>query len=489
MSESFRPVRALPASPSLEQQKKQARELLEAFRAGDPAALDRACRAHPRFNERRADFALSDAQLVLAREHGFASWPKLKASIEGVVHPGARQPYVADMAFYEARAAGLVEMHKGALPNALAQIRAWHPAFARASDEALAAARFTLDDARLVYARQNGAAGWEGLSAIVAELRQPGGDRHAFARAFAAIEQRATQRLAELLARHPELAAQQGTNGNTLLNLAVAIEREDGPLVRTLLAAGSDPGYPNDRGWTPLHQAAGADHVPLVELLVAAGAPITLSAHGDGGTPLAVALWWGAQHAAAALAEAGVVPDNLRVNAGLDRTERLARFFAADGRLTADAGEGRGFYRPHSGFPAWTPSDGSQEILDEALCWAARNDAVAALMLLAGRGANLQVAPYRGTPLMFAVAWHKPAAARWLLEHGADPNCFTAFHGQERGRVTALHLAAQTDDPELVQCLLDHGADPAIRDENYDGDPAGWARYKGCLRTLALLQS
>jgi ankyrin repeat protein len=519
MSTPFRPVRALSATPRIEQQKKQARELLRALQAGEPGALERARAVHPRHAERGGRYTLSDAQLVLAREYGFASWPRLKASIEGIARPGPRQPYVADPAWYEARAAGLVEMHRGALPNALAQIRAWHPGYAGMNDDALAAAAFTLDDARLVYARQNGAADWAGLLARVEALGsgpsgapgasdegvasrgsgasgraggharkdRDGGERDAFARAFAAIERRDAGGLRELVARDARLVSQQGTNGNTLLNLAVAVERAAGPAVTLLLEAGADPNLPNDRGWTPLHQAACTGDEELVGRLLEAGAVVTLSAHGDGGTPLAVALWWGRTRIAKVLAQAGVVPDNLRVRAGLDQAEELERFFDAGGGLVAEAGADRGFYRPHSGFLAWTPSDDPQEIVDEALCWAARNDAVAALEALAARGGNLHVAPCRGTPLMFAVAWRKPAAVRWLLGHGADANRRELFHGQERGRVTALHLAAQTDDPELVRMLLEHGADRSLRDENYDSDAAGWARHTDSRRALALL--
>ncbi len=486
MSEAFRPSRALPASPSLEQQKKQARELLRAARAGDPAALRRFREHHPRFSERSSHPALADAQLVLAREYGFASWPKLKACIDRVSRPGPTRPYVLDASWYEGRARGLVEMHKGALPNALAQIRAWHPAFSEASDAEIAAAELTLDDARLVYARQHGARDWDDLLARASRLRS--GEAEPFAQAFLAIEQRDDGRLRELLRRHPGLQDEQGTNGNTLLNLAVAIEKEDGPLVRSLLAAGADPNLPNDRGWTPLHQAAITNHTPLVSLLLDAGAAVTVSAHGDGGTPLVAALFWGHQETAAVLAEVAVVPDNLRINAALGRIDRLPRFFREDGSLTPEAGTGRGFYRPHSGFPAWSPSDDRAEILAEALSWAARNGALETMGFLIDRGAGIDATAYRGTPLMFAVAWHKPAAVRWLLEHGADPNRRAPFHGQETGRVTALHLAAQTDDPDLVRMLLDHGADRSIKDENYNSDPAGWAEHTGSLRTLALLR-
>ena len=74
-----RPTRSLPAVPSLEQQKKQARELLNAARAGDAEALQRVRSHHPR--AAAVDplaLSLADAQLVLAREYGFPSWPRLK---------------------------------------------------------------------------------------------------------------------------------------------------------------------------------------------------------------------------------------------------------------------------------------------------------------------------------------------------------------------------------------------------------------------------
>jgi len=401
--------------------------------------------------------------------------------------PGPTRLYVLNAAWYDDRARGLVEMHRGALPNALAQIRAWHPSFSGASDAEIAAAAFTLDDARLVYARQHGARDWEDLFSQLSRLGEEN-ETSAFAHAFEAIEERDSERLRELLSRYPALAGEEGTNGNTLLNLAVAIERADGPLVRALLAAGANPSAPNDRGWTPLHQAASVNRLPLIALLLEAGAAVTVSAHGDGGTPLAVALFWGHQQAAALLAGVAIVPDNLRINAALGRVDRLPRFFREDGALTPDAGAGRGFYRPHSGFPAWTPSDDREEVLGEALSWAARNGAVEAMEFLVDRGADLDDSVYRGTPLMFAVAWRKPAAVRWLLERGANPNRLALFHGQETGRVTALHLAAQTDDPELVRTLLDHGADREIRDENYDSDPAGWAEHAGSGRTLPLLR-
>ena len=79
MSPAPRP--ALPERPDLDQLKRQAKELLEAF---PPASPDATAEVHAHY--RGADpatFALHDAQLVLARAYGFESWPKLKAFVEG----------------------------------------------------------------------------------------------------------------------------------------------------------------------------------------------------------------------------------------------------------------------------------------------------------------------------------------------------------------------------------------------------------------------
>ena len=71
--------RTLADRPSLEQYKKQAKELLRDAAAGQPAALARVIRQHPRFRDLNPNpsprIALADAQLVLAREHGYESWP------------------------------------------------------------------------------------------------------------------------------------------------------------------------------------------------------------------------------------------------------------------------------------------------------------------------------------------------------------------------------------------------------------------------------
>ncbi|HEX3682046.1 MAG TPA: ankyrin repeat domain-containing protein [Bryobacteraceae bacterium] len=82
------PVKPLPADPNLDHLKHEARDLLKAHAAQSSGAAQRIREFHPRF-DRAADrevfaaqLSLSDAQLTIAREHGFASWTRLKRHIE-----------------------------------------------------------------------------------------------------------------------------------------------------------------------------------------------------------------------------------------------------------------------------------------------------------------------------------------------------------------------------------------------------------------------
>jgi hypothetical protein len=79
--------RQLPRRPHLDIPKREARELLSAWRAAQPEAIDRIRRRHPKFQEsessaiQAAPFRLNDAQLVVAREYGFSNWAQLKERV------------------------------------------------------------------------------------------------------------------------------------------------------------------------------------------------------------------------------------------------------------------------------------------------------------------------------------------------------------------------------------------------------------------------
>ena len=105
------PTVPLPAEPSFEQLRKQAKDLQRAVRAEEPAALAEVAERYPgglttgpagdapltttpvsdapagdapRPTARARDFPLTAAQLVVARRHGFTSWPRLKRHVETV---------------------------------------------------------------------------------------------------------------------------------------------------------------------------------------------------------------------------------------------------------------------------------------------------------------------------------------------------------------------------------------------------------------------
>jgi ankyrin repeat protein len=455
---------SLPASPSLEQLRRQAKELLRAVRAGDEAALARVAAEHPRPGE---PLKLSGAQLVIAREHGFPSWPRLRAYVDRVAAFGPRLQYAyhEDLEYYDGRAYGLLASAEDGTGGAVA-------AFERHG------APLTREGARTVIAREHGFPSWPALRRHVGGLRDSG---EPFARAYRAIEAHDAEGLPALLDRFPELVSARGTNGNDLLGMAGATCDER--LVAILLERGADVTRGNAHGWTPLHQAAYSDLPAMARMLLDAGAHVDVPARGDGGTPLVVALFWGNRATAELLAEHGLQPRNLRVAAGLGRLDVLDELIG-----TPEAGARRGFYRPHSGFPAWQPSDDPDEVRDEALAWAARNDRVEALDLLVERGAAIEADVYRGTALSWAAACGRVDAVRRLVELGAHPSRRSTFGGPGHGEgTTALHLAAQNGNLDVIRVLLELGADPTIRDRLYGGTPADWAEHGGHFAARDLL--
>lgn len=78
----------LPERPNLGHLKDQARDLIQAQKSGRPEAANRIRRQLPRLSQATdaeilaTPIPLHEALWIVAREYGFASWPKLKAALE-----------------------------------------------------------------------------------------------------------------------------------------------------------------------------------------------------------------------------------------------------------------------------------------------------------------------------------------------------------------------------------------------------------------------
>lgn len=82
------PTKRLPTRPNLDHLKAQARDLLKHHAGRDPATFQRLREFHPRFSTlddtaiAGAKLTLSDAQLAVAREYGYATWTSLKRVVD-----------------------------------------------------------------------------------------------------------------------------------------------------------------------------------------------------------------------------------------------------------------------------------------------------------------------------------------------------------------------------------------------------------------------
>ena len=326
----------LPSAPSLEQLRKQAKDLLRAHRAGEPAGR----RARRGARARRA----AEAHGRPARRRARARLPELAAP-EGLRRARRR-----------ARPRPRARLPRG--PRLLrgprlrpARVRPRRHRERRRRLRALGRAASREAGARAVVARRHGFASWAALRRHVAGLRDSG---EPFARAYRAVEAHDVDGLRAQL----ETLPRPGRGGRHQRQRPA---RDGGRDVRR--APRPRPARraaPTRRAATP---TAGrrctrrpTRNLPLLaRMLLDEGVPVDVSARGDGGTPLVVALFWGHREVTEVLAEHGVHPRNLRAAAGLGRLDLVEELVAPDGRLAPEAGAHRAFYRPHSGFPAWQP--------------------------------------------------------------------------------------------------------------------------------------
>ena len=403
------PTRTLASHPDLAQLKRQAKELLKGFAEGD-AAVAAEVAAHYRGADART-FALSHAQLVLARAYGFRSWPALKAFVDGVtvrrlveaVRAGdadsvrsmvARRPEIVnlDVAEHDEHQA----LH--------------HAVLTRQPDLVRLLMQLGADPRKGIYPHRSATTalalatgrGYDEIAAIILEEERKGPASPMAALAdkdipalTAAVEQNDEQAIVSALAAHPDLVNASDPRGRTALHWAAARGWER--VTKWLLDRGAAVNARDKNGETPLDLVRSA--MELGALLLRCGATRTVKwAVGSGD-----AAWLLARHHEGNLAnEKGIVTHAVRSG----RADML--------RLLLDLG----FDPDDSGVlegvddvvPTW--GDPLRE------CAIAGNLAMAEILLKLGANPNTNV--YAASSALYEAQVRGHAALAALLEkHGA----------------------------------------------------------------------
>jgi ankyrin repeat protein len=458
-------MRRLPPRPSLEQQKKQAKDLLAAFRAGEADAHARIRALLPD----RAAVTLADAQYTLAREYGFTNWAALAAHIRAL--PAGQQRSAA------AELRSVIQLRDAAALRAL--LRRRPESRAHINDPI-----FPFDSPALVHV-----AGSDNV-ALIDALLEAGADPNRrsewWAGPFHALHHARDAVAERLLA------------GGAVPDMCAAANLDRADLVRAL----PDVHERGGDGQTPLHFARSRE---VVDILLERGADIDARDVDHRSTP---AEWMlgDRRELAAYLVERGAHAD-IFMAAALGLTERLADLLERDSTLIA-ARTGAGEYgeQPPSSFHiyTWTIGQdhsplqtagkfGQQQAASLLVRHVLRDDAVLGdeLAAAAGNGSTVAVATILdarpdavhlrnsggSTALHAAAASNRPATCALLLERGADPDA-----RDRSDNAAPLHYAAEYGHLDVIRTLVAAGADV-----NGDGDEhrlgvLGWATCLGRVR-------
>ena len=435
----------LPAHPDLEYYRKQAKHLLRSYEAGDAAARDRAAEV---LGDRAAGrFLLSDAQFVLAQEHGFRTWAEFRADIQNQRTTGDRpvsRLWGRGSADYASQADSLLTELRRGDPDALRRLRAYVPRYAAATDASAAELR----DARLVIARELGFATWRELVEGAEKAQRDDAERQE--------ERRRLRPEAEALLAGDTARLAQLTPGQADTLLQMLAMRE---LLGTRLGEGL--GVPRAAVDVligkvtsldlPLPQAIRGDRVEYVRLLLDAGADT--GTRTDGITPLETAIYFGRPQVVDLLAEHGIVPAALWTYAACGRLDLVRACFDADGRLRPDAALPRPNVAYFFPIPPRNPAtDDPEEIMAEAFVHACQHGRTEVVRWFLDRGLNPDVAPYFGrTGLVWAVMSLQPEVAGLLMDRGADPARGGEMVPIGAKALVAILLATDQHDPVVRQ--------------------------------------
>lgn len=456
---------SLPEHPDLGQLRRQAKELRDSARAGDAAALDRIARSVAPHDA--AAVRLATAQLTIAREHGFPSWPGLKAAVEA--QAGGASPHLAAL---------LTASVTGWTPQA-ERLLADDPGIGRASVFGAAA----LGEARLVS---------EFIAADPAAAVVPDHDRgwppllYACYSHWHRIDPARVSGLVTVVGLLLDAGASPDTsNGRpahqgrrSALHGAVIANNPD--VTRLLLDSGARPGE-----FDCLYQAATHPDNACLELLLRHGAPVARTwamesaVRGRNTAGLRLLL------AAAARSEPGqagaMATDALTPAAESGQKEAVEALLAAGADPNAPAPDDglpplrRAVRGGHRAAAAALASYGARDTItdpDRLIGACVRADQAEVAQLVAGHpGLGERLADEEPGALA-DVAGRAPASAvRLLVGLGFPPDA----RNRSRWGETALHTAAGAGRAETVWYLLGLGADVDARDERFSATPLAYA--------------
>ena len=271
--------------------------------------------------------------------------------------------------------------------------------------------------------------------------------------AMAAIRLGNLERFKTLVAADPSLATARSTRSHPTLLQCVALDGNDKPdnveMAEVLVAAGAELNE-------PLIAACSINNRAVAALLLDRGAAID----GAGGwSPLEEALYWNSRDVIALLLERGAGVQNLRIAAGLGRTDLIENFFDAAGSLKPEAGQ---IDWPWRDLEAIANSNhdaaGKQSLGDRVKSWSQDRQGIV------------------NNAFVYACMHGHVDAARLLLEKGAEIN---AIPGGFDFAGTGLHYAALNGHRPMIEFLLAHGADKTLKDTKVGSTAAGWAEHGG----------
>ena len=283
-----------------------------------------------------------------------------------------------------------------------------------------------------------------------------------FQAAVAAVRAGDLEQFEAALKADPALATARSAQSHPTLLQCVALDGKGKPSIIEMARILVDAGARIDG---PLVAAASIDNAPVAELLLDRGAAIDGN---DRWSPIEEALYWESRATLALLLKRGARVRNLRIAAGLGRTDLIAGFFDASGAL-----------KPTAGTIEW-PFGSLEQI--ERSNHDARTKHALANRIRAWRQDRQGIVD---NAFVYACMHGHIGAAELLLEKGA---AIDAIPGGFDFAGTGLHYAAHNGHRAMVEFLLERGADPSIKDTKVNSDAAGWAEHAGHTEIAELLR-